>query len=53
MSDKKQEQPGWPFVGRSRRCGIVIAAVLLGKGGQTTTVDPASTPSDVSADGCG
>ena len=23
---------------------IVIAAVLLGKGGQTTTVDPASTP---------
>ena len=25
---------------------IVIAAVLLGKGGQTTTVDPASTPSD-------
>ena len=29
---------------------IVIAAVLLGKGGQTTTVDPASTPSDVSAE---
>ena len=29
---------------------IVIAAVLLGKGGQTTTVDPVSTPSDVSAE---
>ena len=29
---------------------IVIAVVLLGKGGQTTTVDPASTPSDVSAE---
>lgn len=37
-------------LGASAVVVIVIAAVLLGKGGQTTTVDPASTPSDVSAE---